>query len=179
MCRKKTIAFTVLLSFLSVGLHAQRHYSGISGVEVDMGGAIFNGPGYVGSLEYSKYKSKVSFWKMGLNYMSKVYSDSITSENRYADNVYLSASYNRTVATNRKSVFCNVSGGLLTGVEMYTGEEKKAYDYILGCKLSCELELFVASRTAMVISATQYWSPLSAIRKWDTTWQVGIKHLIY
>ena len=91
MCRKKTIALALLFSLLSISSYAQRHYSGISGVEVDMGGAIFNGPGYVGNLEYSKYKSKVSFWKMGLNYMSKVYSDSITSENRYADNVYLSA----------------------------------------------------------------------------------------
>lgn len=178
MYQKKTIVLFFILAFTCAYSHAQRHYSGITGVEINMGGNIFHSNTPCASLEYSKYKSKVSFWKLGINYLQKAYSNDTYNPTRYADNIYFDASYNGTVATNRKSLFYNFGGGILSGVEMYSKESRK-YDFIVGCELATEIEFFIASRTAVTGSITQLWSPLSSIRKWDTIWQVGIKYLIY
>ncbi len=190
----RTKALFIFLAFSLPSL-AQRHYAGIAGVEASAGSNLFHGISPYASIEYSKYKSRVSFWKFGMNYLQKefeydkgelpsgnVFSSSIPqgdpSFTRHADNIYFNASYNRTVATNRTSFFLNLGLGALTGVEIYR-QDKKQYDFIAGGKLEAELEYFIASRTALVGHLTQLWSPLSDIREWNTTWQVGIKYLIY
>lgn len=175
MTLKRTILSILFIA--AVGqVFAQRHYTGIEGIEASGGSSIFHGTAPYGSIGYSKYKSRVSFWKVGINYLQKKYESG--NEKQNADNIYLDASYNRTVATNRTSLFLNLGLGALAGTEIYR-QEKKQYDFIAGGKLEAELEFFIASRTALVGRITQLWSPLSDIRKWDTTWQVGIKYLIY
>lgn len=173
---KTRVILPILILAAAGQAHAQRHYTGIEGIEVNGGSSIFHGTAPCFSVEYSKYRSRRSFWKVGMNYLEKKYDREEESQN--ADNIYLDASYNRTVATNRTSLFLNIGLGALAGTEIYK-QEKKQYDFIAGGKLEAEVELFVASRTAVVGHISQLWSPLSDIRKWDTTWQIGIKYLIY
>lgn len=180
------MSFLALCASVHV-LYAQRHYAGVSALELNYGLNIFGKSDNNLNFSYSKYKNRTSYWRVGLNYFEKSfkysYEDSYWGDpetitlDRKAKDYFLDALYAKTVATNMTSLFLNLGLGAFTGVESYK-EIDTEYDFLLGAKLEAELEYFVSGRLAVLGRVTQYWSPFS-ISKWNTTWNVGIKVLLY
>lgn len=171
------------------GLYAQRHYAGVSALELNYGQNIFGSNNHNGSLSFSKYRNRTTYWKVGLNYFEKSFDYGYedlsleTSEfktiSRLARDYYLDASYFKTVATNMSSLYLNLGLGLFTGVEAYKElEDKYEYEYLVGPKIEAELEYFVSSRCGFIGRVTQYWNPFSK-SAWNTVWNVGFKVLLY
>lgn len=186
---KKVILMLFIVLCASVhALYAQRHYAGVSALEMNYGLNIFGKSDNNLNFSYSKYKNRTTYWKVGLNYFEKSFEYSyedyylgdpeIIFLNRKAKDFFLDAIYSKTVATNMTSLFFNLGLGAFTGVETYK-ETDTEYDFLLGAKLEAELEYFVSGRVALLGRVTQYWSPFSDISKWNTTWNVGVKVLLY
>ena len=183
----KKMTFILVMCGCMHGLYAQRHYAGVSALELNYGQNIFGSNNHNASLSFSKYRNRTTFWKIGLNYFEKSfdyrYEDlslevpEVRTVGRIARDYYVDAVYYKTVATNLSSLYLNLGFGLFTGVEAYK-EEKNEYEYLVGPKIEAELEYFVASRVAFVGRVKQYWSPFSK-SPWNTVWNVGIKVLLY
>lgn len=186
----KTTKWTILLVLCACthSLYAQRHYSGVSALEVNYGLNFFGGSGNNFNLSYSKYKNRTTYWKIGLNYFDLSYdyqyedlsfgAPILTVFNKKSRSYYLDALYAKTVATNLSSLYFNVGLGTFTGVENYE-EQENEYNFLLGLKIEAELECFVSSRVALLCRVKQYWNPFSDIRKWNTVGNIGIKVLLY
>lgn len=170
-------------------LYAQRHYAGVSALELNYGQNIFGSNDHNASLSFSKYRNRTTYWKIGLNYFEKSFDhgyEDLSLEvpefktiGRLARDYYIDASFFKTVATNMSSLYFNLGVGLFTGVESYKElEEKYEYEYLVGPKIDAELELFVSSRFAFLGRVMQYWNPFSK-GAWNTTWNVGVKVLLY
>lgn len=166
---------------------AQRHYSGISGIEGTAGVNLFGDSRVYSSFSVSKYRSRTTYWKIGLNYLEKSFkeiplqSESVDDSrlNMTARDFYLDAAYFKTVSTNLSSLYFSLGIGAFSGVEYYKENQEYEYDFLLGPKVEAELELFVSSRVALLGRVTQDWSPFSDIRKWNTILSFGFKVLIY
>lgn len=185
----KKLTLLLVLCACIQGLFAQRHYAGISALELNYGQNIFGSNNHNASLSFSKYLNRTSFWKIGLNYFEKSFDygyEDLTLEvpeyrsvGRLARDYYIDAAYFKTVATNMSSVYLNLGLGLFTGVEAYKElGDKYEYEYLVGPKLEVELEYFVSGRVAFLGRVKQYWNPFSKT-PWNTVWNVGIKVLIY
>lgn len=169
-------------------LYGQRHYANISGIEFGYGQNIFGNNNTNLNLSISKYKSRTTYWKIGLNYFEKpfdfsyeeIYLDTpdTVSVNRTAKDYYIDAAYFKTVATNLSSLYFSLGIGAFAGVEGYK-ENKDQYDFIFGSKIEAEVEYFISGKIAVLGRVGQYWSPLSEINKWNTVWNIGLKILIY
>lgn len=186
---KKVILMLLLVLCTSIhALYGQRHYAGVSALEFNYGLNIFGKSDNNLNFYYSKYKNRTTYWKVGLNYFEKSfkynYEDASSGDietitlNRKATDVFLDAVYAKTVATNMTSLYFNMGLGAFTGVESYK-ESNTEYDFLLGAKLEAELEYFISGRVALLGRLTQYWSPFSDINKWNTTWNLGLKILLY
>lgn len=184
----KKLTVIMLLGACMQGIYAQRHYSGVSALELNYGQNIFGSNNHNVSLSFSKYRSRTTFWKIGLNYFEKSfdygYEDlslevpEYRSVRRLAHDYYIDASYFKTVATNLSSVYLNLGLGLFTGVEAYKELDSKfEYEYLVGPKLEVELEYFVSGRVAFLGRVKQYWNPFSK-GEWNTVWNVGVKVLL-
>ena len=135
------------------------------------------------NLSVSKYRSRTTYWKIGLNYFEKSYNYSyesnttevptIVSFSSTAKDYYIDAAYFKTVATNLSSLYFSLGLGLFTGVEAYKRQDNK-YDFLLGLKIEPELEYFVSPRVAILGRVKQYWSPFSYASKWNTVWNLGV-----
>lgn len=172
---------------------AQRHYKGISALEASYGTNIFGTADNFASLSFSKYIDRTTYWKAGLNYFEKSfdYSDNSTisqamdvapliqgqSRKATAQNWLINGSYNRTIASNLKSIYWNVGIGGFLGTE-YTSHPSKDYQFIAGPEIGTELELFILPKLALTVGLKEMWSPLSA-KKWNTVWNAGLKILLY
>lgn len=182
------LALLLMLCGITHNLYAQRHYANISGIEFNYGQNIFGHHNSNLNFSISKYKSRITYWKIGLNYFEKPFDysyeeiylntpDTVTVS-RTARNYYLDGSYFRTVATNLKSLYFSLGIGAFVGVEGYK-ERKEQYDFILGPKIEAEAEYFISGKVAVLGRIGQYWSPLSSINEWNTVWNIGLKILIY
>lgn len=176
-------------------LSAQRHYAGVSALEMNYGLNVFGHCRNNANLSFSKYKNPCTYWKVGLNYFEKSFDfesevpsidmleetakevTHITVFNKIARDYYIDAVYAKTVASNLNSLFFNLGIGAFTGVEVYK-EEKNRYEFLVGPKIEGELEYFVSRRFGFLGRVTQYWNPFSK-DVWNTTWNVGIKILLY
>lgn len=193
----KIIKLTFLL-VLCTSVHsisAQRHYAGISALEMNYGMNLFGHCRSNANLSFSKYKNRTTYWKFGLNYFEKTFDferettsvvmldetseniPQITVFNKIARDYYMDAVYAKTVASNLTSLYLNLGLGAFTGVEVYK-EEKNKYEFLIGPKIEAELEYFVSRRFGFLGKVTQYWNPFSK-DVWNTTWNVGIKILLY
>lgn len=178
------LTLLLVLCACTHSIYAQRHYAGVSALEFNYGQNIFGDNGNSMNLSISKYRTRTTYWKIGLNYLEKKFDYSIpdvSSEQvskRKARDYYINGTYYKTVATNLSSLYFNLGLGVFTGVESYK-EDKDKYDYILGPKLEAELEYFISGRIAILGRVKQYWSPFSDISKWNTIWNVGVKVLLY
>lgn len=171
-------------------IFAQRHYAGISALELNYGQNIFGSNNHNGNLSFSKYRNRTTYWKVGFNYFEKSFEYSyeelllggntgIKTINRLARDYYIDGNYFKTIATNMSSLYLNLGLGVFTGVESYKGsEDKYEYKYLVGPELSAELEYFVSRRFGFIGRITQYWNPFSK-KEWNTVWNAGIKILIY
>lgn len=172
----------------SHSIYAQRHYVGISGIEASYGLNIFGRSNTNWNLSFSKYRSRTTYWKIGLNYLEKSYDYSyednsqgtpqVISFGKTAKDYYIDAAYYKTVATNLSSLYLNLGIGTFTGVEAYRKQVDK-YGFLFGFKVEPELEYFVAQRVAILGRIKQYWSPFSYASKWNTVWNIGVKVLMY
>ena len=171
------------------GLYAQRHYAGVSAIELSYGQNIFGSNNHNGNLSFSKYRNRTTYWKIGLNYFEKSFDHQyedlssdipeIKTVGRLAKDYYIDASYFKTVATNMSSLYLNMGLGLFTGVESYKKlEDQYEYEYLVGPKIEAELEYFVSARFGFVGRVKQYWNPFSK-KAWNTVWNVGFKVLLY
>ena len=179
---KITFAFITSLLLNILVAHGQRHYQGVSGIELNYGTNIFQGTGNYVNLSYSKYINRKSYWKIGLNYFEKRYdytvdnATNLKQEDKGKD-LYLDASYNYTIATNLESLYWNIGAGAFLGAE-YAKYSENEYQFILGPKIETELEIFIFPRVAILTRLQQHWNPLS-LQKWNTAWNIGIKFLLY
>lgn len=182
------LTLLLVLCACTHSIYAQRHYAGISALEVNYGLNIFGRNNTNLNLSVSKYRNRTTYWKIGLNYFEKSYDYSyesnsrevptIVSFNSTAKDYYIDAAYFKTVATNLSSLYFSLGLGLFTGVEAYKKQDDK-YDFLLGLKIEPELEYFVSSRVAILGRVKQYWSPFSYASKRNTVWDLGVKVLIY
>lgn len=186
--RKLKLTLLLVACIFAHNLYAQRHYTGVSALELNYGMNMFGDCDNNASIAVSKYRNRTTYWKIGLNYFEKSFDyvpENVPSEaelstaiNRTARNYYIDGMYFKTVATNLSSLYFNLGLGVFTGVESYK-EEKDKYDYMLGPKIEAELEFFISGRMALLGRIKQYWSPFSDINEWNTVWNVGVKFLLY
>lgn len=188
----RLIVISVTLLLCTANAFAQRHYENISALEINYGTNIFGDADNYGSLSFSKYINRKSYWKAGLGYFEKSYEYTLpTNENpappesgtpidkRHDKGMvfYLDGGYYRTLASNLKSIYWNIGIGGFIGAE-YLRHPQKEYTFIAGPKLETELEIFILPRMAMLARIQQHWNPLS-IDEWNTVWNIGIKVLLY
>lgn len=182
------LTLLLVLCACTHSIYAQRHYAGISALEVNYGLNIFGRNNTNLDLSVSKYRNRTTYWKIGLNYLEKSYDysyqDYSTADSTMvyfgstAKDYYIDAAYFKTVATNLSSLYFSLGIGAFTGVEAYKKQDDK-YDFLLGLKVESELEYFVSPRVAILGRVKQYWSPFSYASKWNTVWNLGVKVLIY
>lgn len=101
----------------------------------------------------------------------------------------LGLEYLRTVASNHNNLYFNVGLGVKGGYE----DMGKAKDYLneegressLKSKflaipfVTGEVEFFPFTKTAILLQVKENYSPMSNLRKWNTSIGVGIKQLIF
>lgn len=184
----------IFLLFTGGGvLKAQRHYKRISALEASYGTNIFGTADNFASLSFSKYIDRTSYWKAGLNYFEKSFDYSVNSDislpegmipvmqgqsrEATARNWLVNGSYNRTIASNLKSIYWNIGIGCFIGTE-YTKHPSEDYQFIVGPEIGTELELFILPKLAFTVGLKEMWSPLS-VKKWNTVWNAGLKILLY
>lgn len=184
----------IFLLFAGGGvLKAQRHYKRISALEASYGTNIFGTADNFASLSFSKYIDRTSYWKAGLNYFEKSFDYSVNSDislpegmipvmqgqsrEATARNWLVNGSYNRTIASNLKSIYWNIGIGCFIGTE-YTKHPSEDYQFIVGPEIGTELELFILPKLAFTVGLKEMWSPLS-VKKWNTVWNAGLKILLY
>ena len=158
------LTLLLVLCACTHSVYAQRHYVGISALEVNYGLNIFGRNNTNLNLSVSKYRSRTTYWKIGLNYFEKSYNYSyesnttevptIVSFSSTAKDYYIDAAYFKTVATNLSSLYFSLGLGLFTGVEAYKKQDDK-YDFLLGLKIEPELEYFVSPRVANLLGETK------------------------
>ncbi len=182
---RKVFIITFGIIFCIWDIFAQQHYKGVSGIELNYGTNIFGHANNYLNLSYSKYINRESYWKIGTNYFEKQYSYATSQTNNpdqliqkaTGKDIYIDAAYNRTLATNLKSVYWGLGIGTFIGIE-YTRHLSKEYQFIIGPKIETELELFIYPRIALLTRLQQFWNPLS-FHEWNTVWNLGIKVLLY
>lgn len=169
------------------GMYAQRHYSGITGVECNYGLNTFGRNNTLLNLSVSKYKNRTTLLEMGLSYFEKSHVFQIPSQVEQqsttvcstAKDYFLDATYSKTIATNLSFFYLNLGLGAFIGAEKFAVPDGKKYDFILGPQVKAETEIFILPRVALLVGITQFWSPFSGISKWNTVWNTGVKVLIY
>lgn len=188
------IVILILLLFTGAGVTmAQRHYKRISALEGSYGTNIFGKADNTANISFSKYINRTSYWKAGLNYFEKSFNYSVntgTSQptgiipviedqnlEETARNWLVNGSYNRTIASNLKSIYWNIGIGCFLGTE-YTKHPSEEYQFIIGPEIGTEIELFILPKLAFTVGFKEMWSPLS-IKKWNTIWNAGLKVLLY
>lgn len=67
------LTLLLVLCACTHSVYAQRHYVGISALEVNYGLNIFGRNNTNLNLSVSKYRSRTTYWKIGLNYFEKSY----------------------------------------------------------------------------------------------------------
>lgn len=188
------IVILILLLFTGGGvINAQRHYKRISALEVGYGTNIFGKADNIANISFSKYINRTSYWKAGLNYFEKSFDYSVNTDvsqplgiipamkslnqEGMARNWFVNGSYNRTIASNLKSIYWNIGIGCFIGTE-YTKHPSKEYQFVIGPEIGTEIELFILPKLAFTIGIKEMWSPLS-IKEWNTVWNAGLKILLY
>ena len=73
------LTLLLVLCACTHSVYAQRHYVGISALEVNYGLNIFGRNNTNLNLSVSKYRSRTTYWKIGLNYFEKSYNYSYES----------------------------------------------------------------------------------------------------
>ena len=119
------IVILILLLFTGGSvIKAQRHYKRISALEGSYGTNIFGKADNMANISFSKYIDRTSYWKAGLNYFEKSFDYSVNTEatqplgimpvmqnqqrEETARNWFVNGSYNRTIASNLKSIYWNI-----------------------------------------------------------------------
>lgn len=188
------IVILILLLFTGAGVTmAQRHYKRISALEGSYGTNIFGKADNTANISFSKYINRTSYWKVGLNYFEKSFNYSVNTDTSQptgiipviedqnleetARNWFVNGSYNRTIASNLKSIYWNIGIGCFLGTE-YTKHPSEEYQFIIGPEIGTEIELFILPKLAFTVGFKEMWSPLS-IKKWNTIWNAGLKVLLY
>lgn len=195
MYNNMKIVILILLLFTGGGVaDAQRHYKRISALEAGYGTNIFGEADNFANISFSKYIDRESYWKAGLNYLEKGfdYSYSVVpdasqlgimpamenlEQKGTARNWFVNGSYNRTIASNLKSIYWNMGIGCFLGTE-YTKHPSEEYQFIIGPEIGTEIELFILPKLAITLGIKEMWSPLS-LKKWNTVWNAGLKVLLY
>lgn len=183
---KKLVLICISCLYIQ-GMYAQRHYSGVRGVECNYGLNTFGRNNTLLNLSVSKYKNRTTILEMGLSYFEKSYvfqcpslvDQQSTTVCSTAKDFYLDATYSKTVASNLSFFYLNLGIGAFIGVEKYAEADGNKYDFLLGPQIKAETEIFVLPRVALLVGITQYWSPFSGISKWNTVWNTGVKVLLY
>lgn len=188
------IVILILLLITGAGVTmAQRHYKRISALEGSYGTNIFGKADNTANISFSKYINRTSYWKAGLNYFEKSFNYSVNTDTSQptgiipviedqnleetARNWFVNGSYNRTIASNLKSIYWNIGIGCFLGTE-YTKHPSEEYQFIIGPEIGTEIELFILPKLAFTVGLKEMWSPLS-IKKWNTIWNAGLKVLLY
>lgn len=190
------LKFVILFLLLVPGggvVNAQRHYKRISALEGSYGTNIFGKADNYANISFSRYIDRTSYWKAGLNYLEKSFDYSADTgaslptglmpvmqdqeREETARNWFVNGSYNRTIASNLKSIYWNIGFGCFLGTE-YTRHPSEEYQFIVGPEIGTEIELFILPKLAFTVGIKEMWSPLS-IKEWNTVWNAGLKILLY
>lgn len=179
--------FLLLLTLFPVALAAQRHSKGIGALELF--GAYSPGTysGWNIDLGYSNYITSSSIFRISAEYTQ--YKKKLYDKSFDIKNYMLGLEYLRTVASNHNNLYFNVGLGAKGGYE----DMGKAKDYLneegressLKSKflaipfVTGEVEFFPFTKTAILLQVKENYSPMSNLRKWNTSIGVGIKQLIF
>lgn len=195
MVKLKVKFILLLLIAISLEAHSQRHYKGISSLEMNYGTNVFGKADNYANIAFGKYISRKSYWKAGLNYFEKSFeylaqqpsampdmymslmeTYPVSNESKARD-WYIDGSYNYTFVSNLKSVYWSIGIGAFMGTE-YSKYPKEEYQFIIGPEIGTEIEFFILPKMAFIAGIKEVWNPLS-IKKWNTIWNAGIKILLY
>lgn len=179
--------FLLLLTLLPMALAAQRHSKGIGALEVSGAYSLSTYAGWNIDFGYSNYITSSSIFRISTEYTQykrKLYDKSFDIRNYMLELEYLC-----TVASNHNNLYLNVGAGGKGGYE----DMGKAKDYLNeeGRKSSLrskfiaipfvtgEIEFFPLTKTAILLQVKGNYSPMSDLRKWNTSIGIGIKQLIF
>lgn len=191
---KEKIGIVIAILMALIGeMNAQRHYKRISALESTYGTNVFGDTDNFANILFSKYIDNKSYWKIGLNYFEKTFDYTgnpikaqqldiqETLDREFLESLardwFVSGSYNRTIASNLKSIYWNIGIGCYLGTE-YTKHPGKEYQFIVGPEIGTEVELFILPKLAIIVGIKEMWSPLS-VKEWNTVWNAGLKVLLY
>lgn len=182
---KKWICFILfLVPLLAMG---QRHSKSIGGIDVFGGYTLTHSKAWNAGLGYMNYLSSKDILKIQGEYsqfVKKLYDSSFTMKD-YAINL----EYLRTVYSNENNLYLNIGIGARGGYEdiasakEYLNTDGKVANiksrFYAAPVVVGEIEFFVLPKTAFIFHAKECYSPMSDVRKWNTSVEVGIRQLIF
>lgn len=183
---KKNFLLLFML-LLSLSMMGQRHSKGIGGIDVFGGFSPGKYAGWNAGIGYSHYVTSSDIFRVTgeyTQYKRKIYTREFDIRNYTAELEYL-----RTVVSNHNNLYVNLGIGAKGGYE----DIGKAKDYlnsdgrVSGIKSRFvvmplavgEVEFFAFPKTAFILQVKENYSPVSDLRKWNTTVGIGIRQLIF
>lgn len=178
------LLFTLLLPTVMMG---QRHSKGIGGIDVFGGFSLGKYTGWNTGIGYSHYMTSSDIFRITgeyTQYKRKIYTREFDILNYMAELEYL-----HMVVSNHNNLYINLGIGVKGGYE----DIGKAKDYVnsdgrvsdiksrfMAIPLVAgEAEFFAFSKTAFLLQVKECYSPMSDLRKWNTTIGIGIRQLIF
>ena len=185
MMKKKFLLLFMLL--LPMAMMGQRHSKGIGGIDVFGGFSPGKYAGWNAGLGYSHYMTSFDIFRITgeyTQYKRKIYTREFDIRNYTAGLEYL-----HTVVANHSNLYVNLGIGVKGGYE----DIETAKDYLnSGGRVSDiqskfvaiplvagEVEFFPFPKTALLLQVKENYSPMSDLRKWNTTIGIGIRQLIF
>lgn len=183
---KKTFLLLFMLVFPMV-MMGQRHSKGIGGIDVFGGFSPGKYAGWNAGTGYSHYMTSSDIFRITgeyTQYKRKIYTREFDIRNYTVDLEYL-----HTVVSNHNNLYVNLGMGVKGGYE----DIGKAKDYLNSDGRESniksrfvviplvvgEVEFFTFAKTAFFLQAKENYSPMSDLRKWNTTIGIGIRQLIF
>lgn len=179
--------FLLLFALLPMVLTAQRHSQGIGAFEVFGAYTPASYSGWTAGVGYSNYLTTSSIFRLSAEYAQ--YDRKLYDKSFEIRNYTLGLEYLRTIVSNHNNLYLNIGAGTKGGYE----DIGKAKDYLNeGGKESSlkskflavpfvigEVEFFPFPKTAVLLQVKEDYSPMSDLRKWNTSIGIGIRQLIF
>lgn len=183
---KKSFLLLFMLVFPIV-MMGQRHSKGIGGIDIFGGFSPGEYAGWNAGVGYSHYMTSSYIFRIigeYTQYKRKIYTREFNIRNYTVDLEYL-----HTFVSNHNNFYVNIGVGVKGGYEDvgkakdYLNSEGRVSDikskFLVMPLVVGEVEFFTFSKTAFLLQVKENYSPMSDLRKWNTTIGIGIRQLIF